>query len=214
MEIIVEGRSTGYFRPDELVMNVFFTAKGNTYNEAIQNGINSVYAFNSAVLLNNGFIENDLKTRNFSVVEDKVYNETTRQFEVRGFIFNQDATLRTDYTEDLLSNLVNSISTLDSSTNVTFNFGLKDEEVARRSLYEKSYDDALLKAETLAKVTGQRLGNILSIDSRGANYNIFSSTNIDNRMLTSLSNASVGLNFIHPEDIEISESILVKWTVI
>ena len=214
MEIIVEGRSTGYFRPDELVMNVFFTAKGNTYNEAIQNGINSVYAFNSAVLLNNGFIENDLKTRNFSVVEDKVYNETTRQFEVRGFIFNQDATLRTDYTEDLLSSLVNSISTLDSSTNVTFNFGLKDEEVARRSLYEKSYDDALLKAETLAKVTGQRLGNILSIDSRGANYNIFSSTSFDNRMLTSLSNASVGLNFIHPEDIEISESILVKWTVI
>ena len=214
MEIIVEGKSTGYFRPDELVMNVFFTAKGNTYNEAIQNGINSVYAFNSAVLLNNGFIENDLKTRNFSVVEDKVYNETTRQFEVRGFIFNQDATLRTDYTEDLLSSLVNSISTLDSSTNVTFNFGLKDEEVARRSLYEKSYDDALLKAETLAKVTGQRLGNILSIDSRGANYNIFSSTNFDNRILTSLSNASVGLNFIHPEDIEISESILVKWTVI
>jgi len=214
LEIIVEGRSTGYFRPDELVMNVFFTVKGNTYNEAIQNGINSVYAFNSAVLLNNGFIENDLKTRSFSVVEDKVYNETTRQFEVRGFIFNQDATLRTDYTEDLLSSLVNSISTLDSSTNVTFNFGLKDEEVARRSLYEKSYDDALQKAETLAKVTGQRLGNILSIDSRGANYNIFSSTSFDNRMLTSLSNANVGLSFIHPEDIEISESILVKWNTI
>ena len=82
-------------------MQLFFTARGDTYEEAVSNGMQNLYMFQSLVLLENGFREEDLKTSNFSVSEDVFFDEEKKEFVTRGYLFNQSAVLSTDYDNDL-----------------------------------------------------------------------------------------------------------------
>ena len=80
MEIIVQGKGTEYFTPNEVILNISFNTKGQSYEEALSAGVNNVQKFVNELLLQNGFTTDDMKTRNFVVKEDKKYNEMTRTY--------------------------------------------------------------------------------------------------------------------------------------
>lgn len=80
MEIIVQEKGTEYFTANEVILNISFNTKGQSYEEALSAGVNNVQKFVNELLLQNGFTTDDMKTRNFVVKEDKKYNEMTRTY--------------------------------------------------------------------------------------------------------------------------------------
>ena len=73
MEIVVQGRGVEYFTPNEVVLNINFNTKGQSYEEVLASGVNNVSKFVNELLIRNGFNIEDMKTRNFIVKEDKKY---------------------------------------------------------------------------------------------------------------------------------------------
>lgn len=203
MKIFVEGSSKEYVTPNEVVMNLFFTSRGLTYEEAVEKGLNNIYTFNSLVLLKNGLKESDLKTMGFSVNEEKVYNEETKRFETKGYIFNQNATLRTDYNNKLVSSIISSVASLDNPPELHFNFGLKKNDSLDEQLIEEAYEDALKKATTIAQVSNTAIKSITSIELKSNNQSQLSNSSFDGSMLKMANNSNINTSHIHPEDIEI-----------
>ena len=74
MEIIVEGKGTEYFTPDQVNFVINFYLKGQSYEETLSEGVKSVQNFIDSILLLNNFNKEDLKTRNFVIREETKYN--------------------------------------------------------------------------------------------------------------------------------------------
>ena len=110
MEIIVAGKCTNSFVPDEVRLNINFFVKGNTYEEVLNKGTLNVQLFIEEVLLKNNFKKDDMKTRSFIIKEEKKYNEITRNYDFDGYSFSQDAILKFDYNSNLMANIIVAIS--------------------------------------------------------------------------------------------------------
>ena len=50
MEIIVQRKGTEYFTPDETILNINFYTKGQSYEEALKEGVKNVENFVNEIL--------------------------------------------------------------------------------------------------------------------------------------------------------------------
>ena len=80
MEIIVQGKGTEFFTPNEVILNIVFYTKGQSYEEVLYEGVKNVQKFASEILLQNGFAIDEMKTRNYIVKEERKYDEKTRSY--------------------------------------------------------------------------------------------------------------------------------------
>lgn len=216
MEVFVEGIGRKFVSPDQVVVNIFFSTRTKTYKEAVEKGLNNVNTFNNVVLLGSGLEEKELQTRNFSVNEERVYNDTKRKNETVGYIFNQFATLRIDYDNELLSKILQLSSSLESAPEINFQFGLKDETKYLNELIDEAYNDAKKKAQIMATAAGKTLKEVITLDLNGAsniNYRL-SESSFDSNILRTMSLSNIDTTSIHPEDIELVTRILSKWNAV
>lgn len=215
MEIIAEGKGSKYFTPNEIIFNLTFVVKGNTYEEVLEKGSKSVEVFINEVLIKNEFTKEDLKTRSFVIREETKYNNETKNREFDGYSYNQHATLSFDYNKDLLGTLMEDISKLENPPTYQITFGLKDERKARREVLELAYNDALEKAYAIAHAAGKTLKRCLKVDSKPFDTVYISESNLDYSLLNqakTISNvADIIITSFTPEDIEITERLYCLW---
>lgn len=204
MKIFVDGISRNFVSPNKVVMNLNFRARGATYDEAVSKGINNVSLFNSLVLLPNGLKEEDLKTRNFSVFEDRFFNQATGENEIRGYVFNQNAVLRLDYDNELINSIITSISEAEDAPEVNLSFVFESDDKNMKPFLEEAYNDAKRKATDIAEIAGKAIKEVVSAELKNTNANLlFSNSNFGGDVLKSVNYNSMNMNYIHPEDIEI-----------
>lgn len=213
MEIFVEGVSNKNVTPDEVVANIFFKASGKTQEEAIQKGLNNVTTFTNLVLIGSGLPSDSLKTQNFSISEDRVYNEESRRHEVVGYVFNQFATLKMDYNNELLSKFLSLTSSLENAPEINFQFGLKEEDKYTNELIDEAYRDAERKARMLADAAGRNLDDSIMLELKSdSNMQMFrSQSSFDSGILKTMSINNIDTSYIHPEDIKVEVRIATKW---
>ena len=189
-------------------MQLFFTARSDTYEEAVSNGMQNLYMFQSLVLLENGFREEDLKTSNFSVSEDVFFDEEKKEFVTRGYLFNQSAVLSTDYDNDLITRLFQSMSSLKSVPNVNLTFRLiYQDSLLMKEMVNEAYQDALCQANIIAGAAGVKVLGPIHIEQRPSNVS-FSNSNFGIDLLKAVSNKSIDMANITPENIEVLESLV------
>ena len=138
MEIIVQGKGEEFFKPNEVVLNINFTAKGLTYEEVLNKGVNNVVNFVNTILLPNGFTKEEMKTRSYYINENRRYDEVTRNYYPDGFSFNQSATLRFDYDKEKIAKIMDELSKIENAPNVNVNFGVKDAKECKRKILSKT----------------------------------------------------------------------------
>lgn len=213
MEIFVEGVSRKSIAPDEVIANIFFKAQGKTQEEVIQRGINDVTTFTNVVVAGVGLPSDSLMTKNFSISEDRVYNEETRRHEVVGYHFNQFASIKMDYNNELLSKFLSLVSSLESSPEINFQFGLKEEDKYASELIDEVYKDAKRKARMLAIASNKTLEDSVMLELKNdSNMQVFrSQSNFDSGILKTMNINNVDTSYIHPEDIEVEVRIASKW---
>lgn len=215
MEIVVQGKGVEYFTPNEVILNIGFNTKGQSYEEVLTAGVNNVQKFVNELLLQNGFTINDMKTRSFVVREDKKYDEITRTYIFDGFLFNQSATLKFDYDKERMAKIIESLSKLDNAPSCQINFGVKDAKECKRKIIAKAYKEAELQAQAIALAAGKNLKQCVKVDFKPFTTEYFSQSNLDTNMMyandTRLGAVPAIINTFTPEDIELSETLYCLW---
>lgn len=215
MEIIVQGKGTKYFTPDEVILNITFDTKGQSYEQTLADGVRNVESFINEILLKNGFNKEEMKTRNFVIREDKKYDEITRQYIFNGYSFNQYAILKFDYDKERISIIMEALSKLDNSPNCQINFGVKDEKECKRKILAKAYKDAEEQAQAIAIASGKILKQCVRVDFKPFTTEYISPSTFNSDMMY-MKEAAIGvaptiINTFTPEDIELSETLYCLW---
>lgn len=215
MEIIVQGKGTEIFTPNEVILNIGFNTKGQSYEEVLSEGVKNVQKFVNELLLQNGFTTEDMKTRNFVVREDQKYDEVTRTYLFDGFSFNQNATLKFDYNKERMAKIMEDLSKLDNAPTCQINFGVKDAKECKRKILSKAYKEAELQAQAIAEAAGKSLKQCVKVDFKPFTTDYVSQTTFDSDMMYA-KNARLGaapaiINTFTPEDIELSETLYCLW---
>ena len=215
MEIIVQGKGTEFFTPNEVILNIGFNTKGQSYEEVLSEGVKSVQKFVNELLLQNGFTIDDMKTRNFVIREDQKYDEVTRTYLFDGFSFNQNATLKFDYNKERMAKIMEDLSKLDNAPTCQINFGVKDAKECKRKILSKAYKEAELQAQAIAEAAGKSLKQCVKVDFKPFTTDYVSQTTFDSDMMYAksarLGAAPAIINTFIPEDIELSETLYCLW---
>lgn len=215
MEIIVQGKGTEFFTPNEVILNIGFNTKGQSYEEVLSEGVKNVQKFVNELLLQNGFTTEDMKTRNFVVREDQKYDKVTGTYLFDGFSFNQNATLKFDYNKERMAKIMEDLSKLDNAPTCQINFGVKDAKECKRKILSKAYKEAELQAQAIAEAAGKSLKQCVKVDFKPFTTDYVSQTTFDSDMMYA-KNARLGaapaiINTFTPEDIELSETLYCLW---
>lgn len=215
MEIIVQGTGIEFFAPNEVILNLNFNTKGQSYEQVLRDGIKNVQYFVNELLLKNDFTKEDMKTRNFIIREDRKYNETTRKYELDGYSFNQSATLKFDYNKERLAQIMMLLSRLENAPMCEINFGIKDEKQCRRNILAKAYKDAEDQAQAIAIASGKVLKECVKVDFKPFTTSYFSSSSFNSDIMYAekacVGTAQAIVNTFTPEDIELNETLYCLW---
>ncbi len=215
MEIIVQGKGTEYFTPDETILNINFYTKGQSYEEALKEGVKNVENFINEILLNNGFNKDEMKTRSFVVKEDQKYNEITKIYEFNGYSFNQGAILKFDYDKEKIASIMEALSKLNNAPTCRINFGVKNEQECKRNILAKAYKDAEEQAQAIALASGKTLKQCMKVDFKPFSTEYISKTTFDSDLMyakeVGFGAAKTIINTFTPEDIELSETLYCLW---
>lgn len=217
MEIIVEGRGTEYFTPDEIVLSIDFHLTGDTYETALNKGVNNVASFIQNIMIPNGFNKEDLKTRSFVVREEKKYEDSTKTYVFNGYSFSQRATLKFDYDKTRLAKLMEQLSTMQDTPICHVDFGVKNMKECKRKILATAYNDAYMQAEAIALAAGKTLRGCMKVDFKPFTSNYYSVSAFGQDMMIGRAakfgdtTAQVIENTFTPEDIEVSETLYCLW---
>lgn len=212
MEIIVQGKGTKYFKSNEVVLNLTFTNKAKTYDVALSDGIRNINYFVEEILLKNGFLKDELKTRSFVINEEKKYDEKAREYIDVGYSFNQVAILKFDYNMELLSKLILAMSEMTIAPTYYIKFGVKNEEECCNEVLAKAYQNAYNQALAIATAANKNLRYCQKVDFQPISNNNYSPVEFSsNFMRAKAVNNDMIINSFTPEDIEISETLYCLW---
>lgn len=215
MEIIVQGKGTEYFAPNEVNLNINFKIKGKSYEEVLREGTKNVQFFVDEILLKNNFQKEDMKTRNFTIREETRYDALTRKNVFEGFSFNQSATLKFDYDKDRMAQMMVEVSKLSNAPMCQVNFGIKNEKECRKNILAKAYKDAEEQALAIAFAAGKTLNQCVKVDFKPFTTNFVSRAKFDSDLMYAekacRGAAETIVNTFTPEDIEISETLYCLW---
>lgn len=214
MEIIVQGKASEMFTPNEVILNITFNVKGTSYEEVLNKGVKNVQNFVNEILLKNGFKVEEMKTRNFLVREDKKYNETTRTYILDGFSYSQSAKLEFDYDKEKIAKIMEDLSKLNEAPNCQIVFDVKNKQECKRKIIAKAYKEAEQEAEAIALAAGKNLKQCVKVDFKPFTTDYVSKTSFDSEMV--YKSARVGaaptiINTFTPEDIELTETLYCLW---
>ena len=214
MEIHVEGEALEYVSPDQVILNIEFKKKVESYNAVLTEGIESVKTFIEQILIPNSIDKEELKTRSFTIEEDKKYNNKLKKYEKVGFLFNQEAVLRFDYDKILLAAIMISLSNLKNPPLCYVEFGLKDKKEVQKNILSKAYEDAKIKAEAIAVASKKKLKDCIKTEFlKKSNSEFISNFAIEEGIITSSLEVQTKniVNTLIPEDIKLSEKLYCLW---
>ena len=215
MEIIVQGKGTELFTPNEVNFNINFYIKCGSYEEALSKGVNSVQNFINNILLVNGFNATDLKTRNFVIREETKYNNLSKEYIFDGFSYSQIASLKFDYDKEKMAKMMEQLSKLSDAPKCQVVFCVKDEKECRRKILAKAYHDAELQAQAIAEAAGKTLKQCVKVDFKPFTTEYVSKTSFGEDVMYAkaerFGSAQTIVNTFTPEDIELSETLYCLW---
>jgi len=159
MEITTQGTAEGFFTPEQISINLTFSVKEQEYEKVLKEGTKSVVTFVNEVLTKIGLKKEDMKTRNFKVVEKtkqvkkkerNQYGQYDFEKVFDGFEFTQNATIKFDYDIPKMTNFVAMISKLEKPPVYTITFELKNSDEYKNKVLAQAFQIAETKAKSIA----------------------------------------------------------------
>jgi len=159
MEITTQGTAEAFFAPEQISINLTFSVKEQDYEKVLTEGTKSVVSFMNEVLTKIGLLKEDMKTRNFKVVEKtkqvkKKEKNQYGQYDFEkifdGFEFIQNATIKFDYDMPKMTNFIAMVSKLEKPPVYTITFELKNSDAYKNRVLAQAFKIAETKAKSIA----------------------------------------------------------------
>ena len=202
--------------PDTIVLWMNTQYKNEDYDEAMRLSAEGTETLRAALEVA-GFDGAELKTADFNINpeyegrQDTMTGAYSRRF--IGYCACHRMKIAFPAENALLGKALAAVMSSGAAPEFGINYTVKDTESVKNELIKKAVADSRKKAEILAEAAGVRLGPIASI-----NYSWSSLELVSNRMsmdavpLMAAKTAAPAMN-IEPEDIDVSDTVTVIWSI-
>lgn len=210
--ITVKGSGKLSAAPDTIEISIELSSLDRSYEKAMAKETAAQEKLTAAIC-SCGFKKDDIKTSQFCVNTeyegrtDK--NGVYRRF-FKGYSCRHSLKLKFTLDTTLLSGVLSAISGSLAEPELSIRFLADNKEQLEDMLLESAARDAKHKADILAKASGVKLGELLSIDYNWGELDVYSRTEyaMDRKSLAN----GAGTGFV-PEDIELSDSAAFVWEI-
>ncbi|HVF98762.1 MAG TPA: SIMPL domain-containing protein [Chloroflexia bacterium] len=165
--ITVRGMGSINASPDTLVVNVGANIQAATVKEA-QDQVNTIMDAITAQLKAAGVAEKDYRTVQYSVEPVLDYADGKTQPRLTGFrVVNMIEVSLHDLAK--APEVLDALTTAGANSIYNSGFAIADPAALYQQAYDKAVDDAEMRAQRLADMSGQKLGKLVSISEGSAN---------------------------------------------
>ena len=215
--ITVTGTGNISVAPDTIELSFSVSDLKKAYNKAFDGANGKAVRLQEAVKAV-GFEEDSLKTTNFrvdtryeSIRDDK--GNYKQQF--TGYACCYDMKLSFAFDTSLLAKVLGQISDCGAEPELNIRFTVKDTDAVRKELLENAAQNALEKANILCKASGVQLGELVAIDYNWADRALVSNTRfeVSNDAVPLMAKRASGPS-ITPDDIQVKDSAVFRWTIL
>lgn len=220
MDIIVEGIGKKYYTPEEVEIKMCFNTKEDSYERALSTGTKHIEVFIEKVMKEMQFDKKELKTKNFRIIEQTIYDPEQKKHLKDGYLYSQESLLKFDYSIEKIADFMEKTSKLENAPRYSITFNVKDIKQCKSEALEEAYNMAKDKAEAIANAAGKELKECIKIDFMPFGESIVSSSRLNNintmygleseRGIKSVQNTIQTI--FTPEDVLISETLYCLWT--
>ncbi len=217
--IRVTGKGRITVAPD--IIRVIITQSGirDTHESAIKASAESKQELNKG-LVGIGFNKEDLKTTHFNInTEYRQYNDRETgewKKEFIGYKFTHNMKLEFSIASNMLGKVLAVVASCSDDPEFSIHYTVSDPDKAKNELLEKAVTDSKVKASVLSNAAGVRLKEIVFIDYSWGEVN-FVSNPVDTFEMGGLLRCakmtdSIDLD-IEPEDIDVTDTVTVVWSI-
>jgi len=208
MEIKVKGVGEKKVKPDAIKFYITFGVKRADYEICLADGTKNVDNY-FEFLEKQGFNRKDIKTKNFNIHKEKLYNETTRKYDEGDYVFEFCCELQFDYDLTKMSVVLNESTKLQESPTLKVEFVLKDEKKQIQELMALAFQDAQEQASVIARASGKDLKDCLKTSFEPFDEHIGNS--YDGMRATCGASRMPLEEIFVPDDIELSFTLYTLW---
>ncbi|MBR2783446.1 MAG: SIMPL domain-containing protein [Firmicutes bacterium] len=215
--IRVTGRGDLRLQPDTTRLTITLRGRSMDYAETLSQSAKDTEALRD-VIAALGFARDSLKTLSFDVDTRYEYDNSQRGHNPRQIFMGYEYThlLKLEFPSDnaLLGRTLYALGASSVQPELRLSYTVRDQEGAKNRLLAGAVADAAAKARTLAEAAGVALGELISID--------YSRTRIDFEVQPlrksvalaegDLAAPSFDLD-IEPDDIEVSDTVILVWAI-
>jgi len=204
----VKGVGTYKAMPDIGVLTVEAIITNKIFGTAVKE-LNTKTDRLIAQLQTVGFKKEDIKTTDFSVSKNMVWENNTNID--KGYIARQNITVEFQNTKEKIGAIINSFMNSENEVHFAFHFTLSDtkETLVKNELLTLTVNDAQSRAEVIAAASKQKLGKIKHISYGVAQNQIpFQKNNFSVSEMTVSSQRSPGFDV---KEMTFTDEITIVW---
>ena len=205
--IRVQGHANVSKRPDIIVLSFAVVEKELVYQDCIRNANQRVEIL-QLELEKLHIDKKSLKTTNYSISTDYVYDDKKKERVFTGYKVNHSLQLELPFDKEQTGRIIDMLSLSKSRAEMNISFDLKDKQALQKELLETAVELAKRNAEIIASSAGITLGPIRSIEYGWSEIRIENHLRLDAMELRS------SLADIEPEDLTAQDSVTITWDIL
>lgn len=210
--IRVKGKGKISVKPDTIKITIKAEGLRWNYDETVEQSTKDTRILRDA-LEKAGLDPKNLKTTHFSIDSKyKSYHDKNNDYKEKfvGYEYNHRAYIEFDNDNKILGRVLYELAHCDVKVKFEINHTVKDKEKVKNDLLEKAVEDSTTKAKVLAKASGVKLKEILSIDYSWEEIEIYSETMNDLMLCEAASRYDID---IEADDIDVRDTVTITWII-
>ena len=209
-ELAVRGIGKACATPDLIVLNMNIEVCEKDYGRTMRRSSEMLDMLKSAIV-SAGHDGKELKTTSFVV--NTRYDHSGHKPRFSGYTCRHGLKLEFDFDMQSLGATLEAVAGCESKPNFHVRFTIKDPGAVSEQLLESAIENSRRNATVLAKAAGVALGAIRRIDYNWSELHLISSTDYQPLAPTACMDATLRTMDIEPEDIHVSDTVMVIWAI-
>lgn len=213
--ITVKGVGTVSAKPDYIVISMSIISKDMEYVKAVDNANERIRLLQNAII-KAGFEKEDLKTLAFNVRTSYKNEQNERGMWVSkfdGYECHYQLKLSMDMDTKRLADILTKISESKADAEFNIQFTVKNPENIADELLKSATENAMRKAKVLCEASGEKLGDLVSIDYNWSDIYLASASSYKIAPMAMEECADCGVPEFEPEDIRSQDSVTFVWEI-
>ena len=213
--ITVKGVGTVSAKPDLIVIYMNIVSRDKEYVKAVSKANDRIAMLQKAIMAA-GFFKDDLKTISFNVRTNYKNQQNEHNMWVSvfdGYECRYRLKLSMDMDSKKLADTLTAISDSGADTEFNIEFTVKNPEIIGEQVLKSATENAYRKAKVLCEASGEKLGELISIDYDWNDIRFASASVYAVNELARGVSADGGMPEFEPEDIKSSDSVTFVWEI-